>query len=105
MVCDHGAQSVKACERHPANKRQHSERNETGQYSSGGGCGSEQSVSSWKIMSTLDQKLLQTILVKIDSNLSQGILPVHNGHLKDLSGETDVLEYLLFMKKRSEEHT
>lgn len=50
-------------------------------------------------MSTLDQKLLQTILVKIDSNLSQGILPVHNGHLKDLSGETDVLEYLLFMKK------
>ncbi len=51
-------------------------------------------------MSTLDQKLLQTILVKIDSNLSQGILPVHNGHLKDLSGETDVLEYLLFMKKQ-----
>ena len=50
--------------------------------------------------STLDQKLLQTILVKIDSNLSQGILPVHNGHLKDLSGETDVLEYLLFMKKQ-----
>jgi hypothetical protein len=51
-------------------------------------------------MSTLDQKLLQTILVKIDSNLSQGILPVHNDHLKDLSGETDVLEYLLFMKKQ-----
>ena len=51
-------------------------------------------------MSTLDQKLLQTILVKIDSNLSQGILPVHNGHLKDLSGEIDVLEYLLFMKKQ-----
>ena len=50
-------------------------------------------------MSTLDQKLLQTILVKIDSNLSQGILPVHNGHLKDLSEEADVLEYLLFMKK------
>jgi len=56
-------------------------------------------VSSWKYMSTLDQKLLQTILVKIDSNLSQGILPVHNGHLKDLSGDADVLEYLLFMKK------
>ena len=35
-------------------------------------------------MSTLDQKLLQTILVKIDSSLSQGILPVHNGHFKDL---------------------
>ncbi|MEK6323958.1 MAG: hypothetical protein AABN33_20120 [Acidobacteriota bacterium] len=50
-------------------------------------------------MSTLDQKLLQTILVKIDSNLSQGIFPVHNGHLKDLSEEADVLEYLLFMKK------
>ena len=52
------------------------------------------------MMSTLDQKLLQTILVKIDSNLSQGILPVHNDHLKDLSGETDVLEYLLLMKKQ-----
>ena len=50
-------------------------------------------------MSTLDQELLQTILVKIDSNLSQGILPVHNGHLNDLSKEADVLEYLLFMKK------
>lgn len=51
-------------------------------------------------MSTLDQKLLQTILVKIDSNLSQGILPVHNDHLQDLSGDADVLEYLLFMKKQ-----
>lgn len=50
-------------------------------------------------MSTLDQKLLQTFLVKIDSSLSQGILPVHNGHFNDLSEEADVLEYLLFMKK------
>jgi hypothetical protein len=51
-------------------------------------------------MSTLDQRLLQTILVEIDSHLSQGILPVHNGHLKDLSGETDVLDCLLLMKKQ-----
>lgn len=39
-------------------------------------------------------------MVKIDSNLSQGILPVHNDHLQDLSGDADVLEYLLFMKKQ-----
>lgn len=51
-------------------------------------------------MSTLDQKLLQTILAEIDSRLSHGVLPVHNGHLKDLSDETDVLEYLLLMKKQ-----
>jgi len=51
-------------------------------------------------MSTLDQKLLQSILVEIDSQLSQGILPVHNGHLKDLSDETDVLDCLLLMKKQ-----
>lgn len=50
-------------------------------------------------MSTLDQKLSQTILAEIDSHLSQGILPVHNGHLKDLSGEGDVLDCLLLMKK------
>ncbi|MFY9557756.1 MAG: hypothetical protein WAV20_26375 [Blastocatellia bacterium] len=50
-------------------------------------------------METLDQKLLQTILVEIDSHLSRGVLPVHNGHLKDLSEEGDVLEYLLFLKK------
>ena len=51
-------------------------------------------------MSTLDQKLLQTILVEIDSHLSQGILPVHNGHLKALSDEADVLDCLLLMKKQ-----
>jgi hypothetical protein len=50
-------------------------------------------------MSTLDQKLLQTILAEIDGYLSQGILPVHNGHLKDLPGEGDVLDCLLLMKK------
>ena len=51
-------------------------------------------------MSTLDQELLQTILVEIDSHLSRGILPVHNGHLKDLSDEAHVLECLLLMKKQ-----
>ena len=50
-------------------------------------------------MSTLDQKHLQTILAEIDSQLGQGILPVHNGHLKNLSDESDVLDYLLLMKK------
>lgn len=51
-------------------------------------------------MSTLDQKLLQSILVEIDSHLSQGILPVHNGHLKDLSDDADVLDCLMLMKKQ-----
>jgi hypothetical protein len=50
-------------------------------------------------MSTLDQKLLQTILSEIDTHLSQGILPVHNGHLKDLPDEGNVLDCLLLMKK------
>jgi len=57
-------------------------------------------VSSKKNMSTLDPKLLQTILVEIDSHLSQGILPVHNGHLEDLSDDADVLDYLMLMKKQ-----
>jgi hypothetical protein len=51
-------------------------------------------------METLDQKSIQTILAEINSHLSQGILPVHNGHLKDLSNETDVLDCLLLMKKQ-----
>jgi len=51
-------------------------------------------------MTTLDQKLLQTILVEIDSHLSRGILPVHNGHLKELSDEANVLDCLLLMKKQ-----
>src|SRR6266849_4074365 len=99
MVCDNGAQGGQACERCPVNKGQHQERDETGQYSTGRCCGFEQSLSSGNRMSTLDQKLLQTILLEIDSHLSQGILPVHNGHLKDISEEGDVLEYLLLMKK------
>jgi hypothetical protein len=51
-------------------------------------------------MNALDQKLLQTILQEIDSRLSQGILPVHNGHLQELSQEEEVLKYLLYMKKQ-----
>jgi hypothetical protein len=51
-------------------------------------------------MNTPDQKLLQNILSEIDSHLSRGVLPVHNGHLKDLSDESDVLDYLLLMKKQ-----
>ena len=50
-------------------------------------------------MSTVDQKLFQAILAEIDSHLSQGILPVHNGHLKEVSDQGDVLDYLLLMKK------
>jgi hypothetical protein len=49
-------------------------------------------------MNTLDQKLIHTILHEIDSNLSQGVLPVHNGHLKHLLEDGDVMDYLLSMK-------
>jgi hypothetical protein len=48
----------------------------------------------------LDQNLLQSILVEINSHLSHGVLPVHNGHLEDLSDGNDVLDYLLLMKKQ-----
>lgn len=49
-------------------------------------------------MTALDQDVVQTILKDIDARLSQGILPVHNGHLKDLFNEDEVLGYLLSMK-------
>jgi hypothetical protein len=50
-------------------------------------------------MKTLDRELLQAILREIDSRLNQGILPVHNGHLQELSQKEEMLEYLLLMKK------
>ena len=50
-------------------------------------------------MITLDQQVLQTILREIDSRLSQGFLPVHNGSLQDVSQKEETLEYLLLMKK------
>lgn len=49
-------------------------------------------------MKALDQDVVQTILKDIDARLSQGILPVHNGHLKDLFAEGEILGYLLSMK-------
>lgn len=49
-------------------------------------------------MTTLDQKLIHTILQEIDSSLSRGILPVHNGHLKHLLEEGELMNYLLSMK-------
>lgn len=49
-------------------------------------------------MDTLDQKLVHIILKEIDTHLTQGVLPVHNGHLEHLSEEGKILEYLLFMK-------
>lgn len=49
-------------------------------------------------MTALDQEVVQTILKDIETRLSQGVLPVHNGHLKDLFAENEVLEYLLSMK-------
>jgi hypothetical protein len=49
-------------------------------------------------MTALDQDVVQTILKDIDARLSQGILPVHNGHLQDLFEGDEVLGYLLSMK-------
>jgi hypothetical protein len=50
-------------------------------------------------MNTLDQKLVRNILLEIDTYLSQGVLPVHNGHFQNLSQEEGALEYLILMKK------
>jgi hypothetical protein len=49
-------------------------------------------------MNTLDQKLVHTILKEIDTHLTRGVLPVHNGHLEHLCEEGKILEYLLSMK-------
>lgn len=49
--------------------------------------------------STLDPALTNAILQEIEARLSQGLLPVHNGHLQEFSQGGDVMEYLLFMKK------
>jgi hypothetical protein len=49
-------------------------------------------------MSKLEGKLVRSILIEIDSFLKQGMLPVHNDHLKHLFEEGDILEYLLILK-------
>ena len=50
-------------------------------------------------MSTLDQKLIQTILREIDASLARGVLPVHNDHLQHLAETADILDILLDMKR------
>jgi hypothetical protein len=50
-------------------------------------------------MTALDQETVQAILKDIETHLSQGVLPVHNGHFKHLFEEHEVLEYLLSMKQ------
>lgn len=51
-------------------------------------------------MSKLDAELICTILQEINACLSQGVLPVHNDHLKHLLEEGNILDYLLFMKDK-----
>jgi hypothetical protein len=51
-------------------------------------------------VTNLDQKTLLTILEEIDSHLNRGILPVHNGHLQDLSGAENILDCLMLMKSQ-----
>jgi hypothetical protein len=46
----------------------------------------------------IDRELVHTILLEIDSLLKSGVLPVSVDHLKNLSREADVLEYLIAMK-------
>ena len=50
-------------------------------------------------MSTLDQELTHSILAGIDSHLSKGVMPVHNGHLTDLPGEGDLMDWLLSLRR------
>ncbi len=49
---------------------------------------------------TPDQGLIHAILQEIDSCLSQGVLPVHNDHLKHLSEMGEILDYLLLMREK-----
>lgn len=49
-------------------------------------------------MNAPDAKLIRTVLEEIATCLSQGILPVHNDHLKHLFKEDNILDYLLFLK-------
>lgn len=46
----------------------------------------------------LDYQLVRSILKEIDALLKNGVLPVSNDHLKKLSGEVDILQYLIEMK-------
>ena len=50
-------------------------------------------------MNAIDQKLIYSILQEVDALLKQGVLPVHNEHLKHLR-EENILEYLIFMKNQ-----
>jgi len=51
-------------------------------------------------MSQLDQNLVQMFLREIDTRLTSGILPVHDGHLKHISDSEAVLDCLLLLKKQ-----
>lgn len=50
-------------------------------------------------MGTFDQALIHKILREIDTYSSQGIVPVHNGHLQHMIEEGEILDYLLYMKR------
>ena len=46
----------------------------------------------------IDQELTKQTLQEIDTLLKQGVMPVHNGHLKNLNPEGGVLSYLIRLK-------
>jgi hypothetical protein len=51
-------------------------------------------------MNLFDQNLIHTVLLEIDSQLKQGMLPVDDRHLAHLCKEGEVLEYLFYLKTR-----
>jgi hypothetical protein len=50
-------------------------------------------------MNPADDILICSALREIDRLLKQGVLPVHNGHLRDLTAEVSVIELLVHMRR------
>jgi hypothetical protein len=51
-------------------------------------------------MSQVDEELVHGTLQEINRLLRQGMIPVHNGHLRSLISDVDVLDLLLSMRLR-----
>ncbi|MEW6131344.1 MAG: hypothetical protein AB1757_30225 [Acidobacteriota bacterium] len=56
--------------------------------------------SKTKAITTLDQKLMHTMLQEINHHQNQGLPPMHNEHLNHLCEAEEVLEYLLHLKSQ-----
>ncbi len=51
-------------------------------------------------MSQVDEELVDGTLLEIERLIRTGVTPVHNGHLRSLTNEGDVLDLLLSMRLR-----